>query len=180
MNRILFNTTPVVAALPVTMRLMFLLLVAAFVFTPWPAPADDMMSDMMSQQMQQLRGRASADRNMLVSTNMQLTDAESNDFWPVYQAYLNDLQQLNRKFAEIIQSYILALRSNSLSDDMAKQLTDQFLAAQEEEVKLRTSYAVNLAKVLPGKTVARALQIENKIRAVAWFGMASQIPLVKQ
>jgi hypothetical protein len=153
-----------------------LLLAAALALVPWPALAQDMLSD----EMQKLRGETQVDRNLLVSNVMQLTDAEAKNFWPVYEAYLEGLEQINRNFSDIIQGYVFALRSNSLTDDVAKQLTDKFLVAQEGEVKLRKSYAANLAKVVPGRTVARALQLENKIRAVAWYGLASQIPLVRQ
>jgi len=153
-----------------------LLLAAAFAFSPGPVSADVMMSDGMEQ----LQNDVQVDRSIAVSNNMQLSDADKKIFWPVYTNYLEGLEQYNRSYASVIQSYAFALRSNSLTDDVAKQLTDQFLAAQEGEVALRKTYVANLAKVLPGKTVARALQLENKIRAIAWYGMASQVPLVTQ
>jgi len=135
---------------------------------------------LLSDQMQQLQNDVQVDRSLAVANNMQLSEAEKKLFWPVYDNYVNNLQQYIRSYASIIESYSFALRSGSLDDDLAKQLTDQFLAAQEGEVNLRKTYVANLAKVFPGKTVARALQLENKIRAMAWYGMASQIPLVKQ
>lgn len=153
-----------------------LLLAVVLTFAPWPVLAQDTLFD----EMQQLQGKTRVDRNLFVSNVMQLTDAEAKNFWPVYETYLEGLEQINRNFSEIIQSYAFALRSNSLTQDVAKQLTDKFLVTQEGEIKLRKSYAANLAKVVPGKTVARALQLENKIRAVAWYGLSSQIPLVRQ
>jgi hypothetical protein len=152
-----------------------LLLAAGLASASWPVLAQGMMSD----EMQQLQGDSSVDRNLLVSTHMQLTDAEGKNFWPVYEAYLNDLQDLNRTYANIIQSYVVALRGGTLDDDTAQQLTTQFLATQEKELNLRKSYAVNLAKGLAGMTVARALQLENKIRAAAWYALASQLPLAR-
>ena len=141
-----------------------------------PVTADDLFTS----QMQQLQGEANFDRNLVVTNAMQLTDAEGPKFWPVYEAYLNDLQDLNRIYAQIIQSYVFARRNRTLSDDLARQLTDQFLATQDKELALRKSYAANLAKVLPGVTAARAVQLENKIRAVAWYGLSNQLPLAKQ
>jgi len=154
---------------------MPLLFAAAFAFAPWPASADSMSVDM-----QKLQSDVEFDRGLAVANNMQLSDADKKIFWPVYTNYLEGLEQYNRSYASIIQSYAFAVNTNSLTDDVAKQLTDQFLAAQEGEVALRKTYVANLAKVLPPKTVARALQLENKIRAIAWYGMASQIPLVAQ
>jgi hypothetical protein len=152
-----------------------LLLAAAFAFAPWPASAD-----LMSVDMQKLQSDVEFDRGLAVANNMQLSDADKKIFWPVYTNYLEGLEQYNRSYASVIQSYAFAVNTNSLTDDVAKQLTDQFLAAQEGEIALRKTYVANLAKVLPPKTVARALQLENKIRAIAWYGMASQVPLIKQ
>jgi hypothetical protein len=45
-------------------------------------------------------------------------------------------------------------------------------------VKLRQAYAAKLDKVLPATKVARYLQIENKIRAIVKFELATLIPLV--
>ena len=42
------------------------------------------------------------------------------------------------------------------------------------------TYVTNLAKVLPGRTAARTLQLENKFRTIAWYDMVSRIPLVGQ
>ena len=46
-------------------------------------------------------------------------------------------------------------------------------------MKLKRSYVPRLEKVLPGVKVARYIQIENKIRAIAKYELAAQIPLVK-
>jgi len=43
---------------------------------------------------------------------------------------------------------------------------------------MRKTYAARLKGVLPGKKVARYLQIENKIRALIRYEMADAIPLV--
>jgi hypothetical protein len=158
-------------------RLTSVLLAAAFVIVSWPAAAADIMS---TDDMLELRGEVQADRSVAVAKYMQLTDADNKKFWPVYNAYMDQVERLNRKFLDLIQSYVSSQQNETLTDDMAKQMTDDFLAAQGEEIKLRTSYAANLAKVLPGKTVARAVQLENKIRAIAWYGIASRVPLVKQ
>ena len=47
------------------------------------------------------------------------------------------------------------------------------------EANLKTEYAPKLSKVLPAKKVARYLQIENKIRAVVKYDLASGVPPVQ-
>ena len=61
---------------------------------------------------------------------------------------------------------------------MATSLTNAALSIDQDEVTMRKTYAARLKGVLPGKKVARYLQIESKIRAVVRYEMADNIPLV--
>ena len=68
---------------------------------------------------------------------------------------------------------------NSVSDEKAKKLTDEYVSIQQAEANLTTSFVPKLTKALPAKKVARYLQIENKIRAVIKYDLASTVPLVQ-
>jgi hypothetical protein len=58
-------------------------------------------------------------------------------------------------------------------------LANAVLTIDQDEVTMRKTYAIRLNGALPGKKVARYLQIENKIRAVIRYEMADNIPLVE-
>ena len=60
---------------------------------------------------------------------------------------------------------------------MAKKLLEYSLGIQEADVQLMRSYVPKLEKALPEMKMARYIQIEIKIRAVARYELASQIPL---
>ena len=125
-----------------------------------------------------LLDKIKADKKMLVAQNMQLNDAESKAFWPIYDAYQKDLQKLNQRVVKMITSYADAYNSGAMTDQQAQTLTNEALAIEASEAAMRKSYAAKLGKVLPAKKVARYLQIENKIRAAIRFEMADKIPLV--
>ena len=55
---------------------------------------------------------------------------------------------------------------------------DEAIDIDLDEAKLRKSYVSKLSKVLSGVKAARYIQIENKIRAVVRYELASAIPLV--
>ena len=129
--------------------------------------------------MQILREKVKADKKLVVAANMELTDAEAKGFWPVYESYQKDLQSLNERLKKAILSYADAYNSRTLTDQAAKQLSDEVIAIDEQEIKMRKTYAAKLSPILPGKKVARYLQIENKIRAVLRYELASEIPLVE-
>jgi hypothetical protein len=143
------------------------------------------MGQVQAQEAQQmnmeiLKEKVKADKKLVVANNMKLTDAESKKFWPLYDAYQMDLNQINERMMSMIKSYADAYNAGKgeLSNDQAKKLIGEALAVEESEVKLRQAYAAKLDKVLPATKVARYLQIENKIRAIVKFELATLIPLV--
>ena len=70
-------------------------------------------------------------------------------------------------------------RTNSVSDEKAKKLTDEYVSIQQAEANLTTSFVPKLNKALPAKKVTRYLQSENKIRAVSKYDLAATVPLVQ-
>ena len=129
--------------------------------------------------MQILAQKIKADKKVVVAANMQLTDDEAKGFWPVYEAYQKDLQGINKRLLGTIKRYADAYNKGPVSDEAAKKLINEAIAIEDAEVKLKRSYVPKLEKVIPGMKVARYLQIENKIRAVAKYELAAQIPLVQ-
>jgi len=129
--------------------------------------------------MQILRDKVKADKKLVVAANMELTEAEGKAFWPVYEAYQKELQVLNQRLLTAIQAYAEGYNNKTITDDQAKKLADEALSIDEAEIKMRRSYATQLAKILPGKKAARYLQLENKIRAAIRYDLASGIPLVQ-
>lgn len=130
--------------------------------------------------MEILKEKIKADKKLVVATNMNLSDAEAKNFWPLYDGYQKELEQINQRLIAMIKGYADAYNAGKgeISDDQAKKLITEALAIEESEMKLRQSYAGKLGKVLPATKVARYLQIEGKIRAIVKFELAAQIPLV--
>ena len=128
--------------------------------------------------MQILLDKVKADKKLVVAANMDLNEAEGKVFWQVYDAYQRDLQAINDRLGKTILAYADAYNKNSLTDDLAKQLTNEAMAIDQDELRLRTICATRLNGVLAAKKVARYLQIENKIRAAIRYELANGIPLV--
>ena len=128
--------------------------------------------------MQILREKVRADKKLVVAANMNLTESEAKGFWPIYESYQKDLENINQRLAKLIKDYAKEYNNQTLSDEKAKKLTDEMLAIEEAEVALRKSYAPKLGKVLPARKVVRYLQIENKIRAILKYELAAEVPLV--
>lgn len=129
--------------------------------------------------MQILADKVKADKKLVVAANMQLTEEEAKGFWPVYESYQKDLQGINKRLLGTIKRYADVYNKGPVSDEAAKKLINEAIAIEDAEVKLKRSYVPRLEKVIPGMKVARYLQIENKIRAIGKYELATQIPLVQ-
>lgn len=151
-----------------------LLILAATMVSPTFAEEENTASNM-----EILRDKVVADKKFVVASNMKLTEEEAKAFWPIYDAYQQDLHQINERLAKVINDYALAYNKGALLDNTAKKLLDEAIAVELAEVKLKQSYVPKLSKVLPGVKVARYLQIENKIRAIVRYELAAAIPLVE-
>ena len=60
---------------------------------------------------------------------MKLTESEAKGFWPIY--YQKDLQKINRRIANLLESYAADFRNKSLTDDKAKKLIDEAIAIEQ-------------------------------------------------
>ena len=129
--------------------------------------------------MEILRQKIKADKKLVIAQNLALTDAEGTAFWPVYEAYQKDLQQLNQRMGAMVGAYASAYNKGPVADDVARKLLDEALAVDEAEAKLKSSYAPKILATLPATKAARYIQIENKIRAVIRYELAAGIPLVE-
>ena len=55
--------------------------------------------------MEILKEKVKADKKLVVATNMNLTDAEAKAFWPLYDGYQKELEQINQRLGNTIKSY---------------------------------------------------------------------------
>ena len=126
-----------------------------------------------------LREKIKADKKVVVAQNLQLTDTEGAAFWPVYEAYQQDLQQINQRLTAAIEAYAAAYNAGPVTNDTAKKLLDESLAIDDAEVQLKKATAAKAMAALPAAKAARYIQIENKIRAAIRYELAANIPLVE-
>jgi uncharacterized membrane-anchored protein YhcB (DUF1043 family) len=154
----------------VTMILLILGVVMGMVVS---GIAQDKPADNMQIVLEKVR----ADKKLLVSENMQLTEAEAKAFWPVYDQYQDELFLLRSRTAKLIKDFSDAYEK--MTNETAKKLMDEYITIETLGPKLRQTYLPKFRKVLPEVKVVRYYQIENKIQAVLMYELAKNIPLMK-
>jgi len=141
------------------------------------APAAAPAAAASTVDMQALRQELQENKKKLVSQNMTLTQEEANKFWPVYDAYQKELDEINQRIAKIMKSYVADFESQSLTDDTAKKLVEDLVEVGVDEAELLEDYVPKFSKVLPKQKVLRYVQLENKLRALVRFDIAANVPL---
>ena len=116
-------------------------------------------------------------KKLVVMENMEFTEQEAQQFWPVYEKHQEELFKSSLQLVNVIASY--ASVYNEMKNDEALALLDEFQQAQKQRLDILHQYANDLKKVLPGTKVMRSLQIEYKLQAIARFEMAKNIPLAQ-
>ena len=124
-----------------------------------------------------LRTAAQKDKRALVASTLDLTAAEAKKFWPIYDKYQRDFDMLNRQRNVALEG--LVARDRPMSDLYAKNLANELINTEEQEIKARRKLHNAVMRALPPKKAARYLQLESKIRAVQAYDIAVAFPLVQ-
>ncbi len=130
----------------------------------------------ITDQIEVTRSVAEAERKLIVSKNLKLTEAESEAFWPVYNQYREAIRKVTDKRVALIRKF--ASEFDTLDDDRAEGLMKDYLDFQEEHVKTRRSHVKKFSKVLPARKMFRFYQIDGKLNVIVDFELARSIPLI--
>jgi hypothetical protein len=116
------------------------------------------------------------DRQAIVARFMNLNESQSQAFWPVYREYRSAMGAADDRMVTIMET--LVERHNAIGDREADHLVDDYLAFEQEKLRVQYTYLRQFRKILPFKQVARLFQLENKMDAVVRYELATKVPLV--
>jgi hypothetical protein len=132
-----------------------------------------------SHNLKEVHAKLEADKKSIVTQYMTLSDAEARAFWPVYDEIQSEQAALAKRLQSLLSSYATEMNANSLTDEKAAKLLDDWIKLDQDEAKQRAAAADKVTKVLPGKKAARYLQIESEYRALRNYDLAATVPLAK-
>ncbi len=128
-------------------------------------------------EVQQLRAAAQKNKRALVAQTLDLSAAEAKKFWPVYDAYQSDLANFQRQRNTALE--LVVMQDKPMTNRYAKNLANELLGIEEQEIKSRRKMHNAAMKALPPKKAAQYLQLEQKLRAVQDYDIAVAFPLEK-
>lgn len=127
------------------------------------------------EDIQLLRKDLRSQKKQIVAANMNLTGAEAEKFWPVYDQYTADLAKINDKKAALIQEYFQ--NYTAMTGEQAESYIRKRGAVEEAITQVRLQYIPVFRKVLSGRQTALFFQIDWRIGLMIDLQLA-QMPLI--
>ena len=142
-----------------------------------PVPPDDTREMNLNAYVELLRSDVRSQKIAVITEMMQFTEDEDTKFWPVYREYEAELAKLNDERLALIKDYAAAYAS--LTDDVADRLARGALDVEGRRHALKLKYYERFKSILPPKTAARFLQVENQILLILDLQIAASLPIVQ-
>jgi Spy/CpxP family protein refolding chaperone len=115
------------------------------------------------------------DRKSVYANNLKLTEDESKQFWPIYDAYEAKVKKVNDRFLANLNRFVE--NYDTLSENDAAEVLKEKMAIEKEREALKQEYTRKVAKVLPPKKALRYAQIETRVDNMLRRDVYSLIPL---
>ena len=154
-------------------RTALLLAVAASLLA---LPAQPATAQTVTDEIEVLRGVLKADRKVVIAEALQLTEAESTDFWPLYRNYRAEMDKLGDGIVKLVLEYADAFPN--VPEDRAGKMLKDYLALEKDLVSVRAKHLKKVTKVLRKSKVLRFAQVENRLDLALRLQMAGALPLV--
>jgi hypothetical protein len=144
---------------------------------PRPVGADEARARNLQAYIDLLRTDIRDQKVAIISGMMQFSEAEDAKFWPVYREYEQELSNINDERLRLIREYANAY--DQLTDQVADRLAHAALDLEARRNALKTKYYERLTAILPARTAARLLQVENQILLLLDLQIAASLPVVE-
>ena len=131
----------------------------------------------VSEQIESMRAATDIERKILIMKEMNMTEAEAEQFWPLYEEYRSKMKQVGDIRVRIITDY--AASYSTMTDALAEELLDDYVDYMDEKQDLTKKYIKKFRKILPDIKVTRYFQLEHKLDAVVDYQLAGRIPLME-
>lgn len=151
----------------------FLLTSALFALAASPIAQAQSLDDQIAL----VRKAHGTDREAVITMNVHFSAAEGEAFWPLYREYRASKRANGDLRLQLIKEF--ATSYADLSNEQALRLLDKSHNIQQDRLDTRRQYSERFQAVLPGKKVARIMQLESKMDTAIDMKLAAEIPLVK-
>jgi hypothetical protein len=124
-----------------------------------------------------LRKDLRSQKKQIIAANMDLTDAEAQQFWPIYDQYTAELAAASNAKYSLLKDY--AQNYATMTGEQADNYIKGRAAVEDSVLKVRLKYIPIFRKVLSGKSTALFFQLDWRLGLILDLQLAAQTPLVE-
>src|SRR5258708_13783702 len=103
-------------------------------------------------------------RKQIIAANMDLTDTEAQQFWPIFDRYTAELVAVTDKKYALLKEY--AENYDTITSEQAMSYIEGRAAAEESIMQLRLKYIPVFRKVLSGRSTALFFHMDWRLSLV--------------
>ena len=105
---------------------------------------------------EQMKDRVKAQRAAFITQQLNLTEAEAQNFWPIYNSYQAEMQQ--------VRSAMDIKPEGDLTDKEAEDLMNKVLDAKAKELEVQRKYIQKFKSAIPPRKIARLFRSEREFK----------------
>ena len=124
-----------------------------------------------------LRKDVRSQKKQIIAENMDLSDAEAEKFWPVYDRYAAELSRIYDTKIALLQGY--AENYSSMTGEQAENYIRKRAEVEQSIMQLRLKYMPAFRKVLSGRETALFYQLDWRLGLAIDVELV-QVPLINQ
>lgn len=142
------------------------------------APTIAQSSGVLDQEaIESVRELVQTQREQAIRDSLRLTSEEAERFWPVWERYNDDLNEVRDRRVSMIVRYLEAFSDSDVDAELARDLLDDFFDIESDMLRIRKRYVRRFQAVIPAMKVTRFYQLENKLDAEVDAELAATMPL---
>jgi len=124
-----------------------------------------------------LRKDVRSQKKQIIAQNMDLSDAEAQKFWPVYDQYAAELSRIYDAKIALLKDY--AENYSSMTGEQAENYIRKRAEVEQSIMQLRLKYMPAFRKVLSGRETALFYQLDWRLGLAIDVELV-QVPLINQ
>ena len=139
--------------------------------------ADDTSQPKPGDFIELLRKDVRSQKKQIIAENMDLSDAEAEKFWPVYDQYAAELSRIYNTKIALLNDY--AENYSSMTGEQAENYIRKRAEVEQSIMQLRLKYMPAFRKVLSGRETALFYQLDWRLGLAIDVELV-QVPLINQ
>ncbi len=113
-----------------------------------------------------------AERIAFITSKIDLTPAEAQKFWPVYNEYINKQEDIMMQKRKNMRNFIK--NQDNLTDKQTQDIIDKLILLKRQECNLFEDYNKKIEQILPIKKVALLYHSEKQFKRYLMKKMQSK------